>query len=139
MGRPRKTPAEKLNTLPQRYHPSRRIASWNLDWRSPIGIKVMAELLTLAQDLGGWENLSRQKQILVERVTHMALKCVEWETADYEGKPLPFDHGAYHNKVNALKGYLNDLGLERQARSAGRLDTSRYIARSSSTSSEASA
>src|SRR5207248_1903497 len=106
MGRPRKPPAEKAKTLPARYRQDQRIASWNLDWRSPIGIRVMSELLVLANDLGGWETLSRQKQILVERIVYHVIKLAEFETADFEGKPLPFERGVASNKANVLKGYL---------------------------------
>ncbi len=76
----------------------------------------MSELAVLADDAGGWENLSRQKQLLVERIVHHVIKLVEFETADFEGKPLPFDRGVASNKANVLKGYLKDLGLERSAR-----------------------
>jgi hypothetical protein len=116
MGRPRKPPAEKAKTLPARYRQDRRIASWDLDWRSPIAIRVMSELLVLANDLGGWESLSRQKQILVEKVTFLHLKTTEYETAVLEGKPPPFEPGVYSNKVNVLQGLLKALGLERAAR-----------------------
>jgi hypothetical protein len=116
MGRPRKPPAEKAKTLPARYRQDQRIASWNLDWRSPIAIRVMSELLVLANDLGGWDTLSRQKQILVEKITFLHLKTVEYETAVLEGQPPPFESGVYSNKVNVLQGLLRTVGLERKAR-----------------------
>src|SRR5437016_6085691 len=125
MGRPRKKPAEKANKLPARYRQDQRIASWPLDWTSELGITVMSELLVLANDLGGWETLSRQEQILVERVVFLYLWTTRYETAMFEGKPPPFDHGAYFNKVNTLHGHLKTLGLERRARNVGRLDTRR--------------
>ena len=116
MGRKRLPPAEKLRSLPTRYRPDRRIASWNIDWRTPVGIRVMGELLTLAQDLGGWDSLSRQKQILVERCTFLLLRTIEYEEAAMQGKPVPFDHGTYSNHCNVLLGHLRQLGIERQAR-----------------------
>lgn len=116
MGRPRKPPAEKAKTLPARYRQDQRIASWRLDWTSEIGIRVMSELLVLANDLGGWENLSRQRQILVERAVHHIIKLAEFETADFEGKPLPFDHGVASNKANVLSGLLTKLGLDHVAK-----------------------
>ena len=139
MGRPRKAVAEKANAIPMRYRPDCRIASWPLDWKSELGIKVESELLALANDLGGWHTLSRQRQILVEKVVFLYLWTSQYETALFQGNPLPFDHGAYFNKVNTLHGHLRTLGLERQARSAGRLDTSRYIARANPESTEAAA
>jgi hypothetical protein len=116
MGRRRKTPDEKANTLPAKYRPDSRVASWALDWTSELGVKVMGELVALSQDLGGWANLSRQRQILVEKVVFLYLWTVQYETALFEGKPPPFDHGAYFNKVNTLHGHLKTLGLERRAK-----------------------
>ena len=66
MPRRRQPLSEKLKTLPARYRPAQRMLSWDLAWDSALGIRVTSELLTLATDLGGWENLSRQRQILVE-------------------------------------------------------------------------
>jgi hypothetical protein len=118
MGYKRLKPTEKLNSLPARYRQDQRIASWDLDWRTPIGIRVMGELLTLATDLGGWENLSRQKQILVEKVVFLYLKTGDYETALFKGETLPFDAGTYSNKVNVLLGHLRTLGLDRVAKNA---------------------
>jgi hypothetical protein len=101
-----------------KYRPSERVASWPLDWKSALGIQVESELIALAQDLGGWETLSRQRQILVERVVFLYLWVMQYETALFEGKPPPFDHGAYFNKVNTLHGHLKTLGLDRQSRPA---------------------
>ena len=116
MGRPRLTPANKANALPARYSQGQRIPTWKLDWRSPIGIKVMGELLTLATDLGGWDTLSRQRQILVERATFLHLKINEYESALLIGEKPPFDAGTYSNKVNVLLGHLRALGLDRVAK-----------------------
>jgi len=109
----RLSPAEKLKTLPAKY--TRNIASWALDWRSPIGLRVMSELLTLAQDLGGWETLSRQEQILVERATFLSLKVSEFETAMLTGEPTKLDAGVHSNYCNVLSGILAKLGLKRRA------------------------
>jgi hypothetical protein len=122
MGRPRKTPDEKAKTLPAKYRPDRRIASWPLDWTSPLGVQVSGELTALAQDLGGWASLSRQKQILVEKVVFLYLWTTQYETALFKGEKPPFDHGAYFNKANTLHGHLKTLGLERQARPVQDLD-----------------
>lgn len=116
MGRPRKPVAEKANNLPAKYDPRRRLASWPIEWDSALGIKVESELLALANDLGGWPNLSRQRQILVEKAVFLYLWTVQYETALFEGKTPPFDHGAYFNKVNTLHGHLKTLGLDRRAR-----------------------
>jgi hypothetical protein len=115
MGRKRLSPAEKVKTLPATY--TERVTSWNLDWRSPIGIEVMSTLLSYAQDLGGWESLSRMEQTLVERITHMQLRVAAYETAKWEGTPTDLDDGTYSNLVSLLKGYLKDVGLKRRARS----------------------
>jgi hypothetical protein len=116
MGRQRKPVAEKANSLPIKYRTDRRVASWPLDWTSELGIRVESELLVLANDLGGWHSLSRQRQILLERVVFLYLWVTRYETALFQGKPLPFDHGAYFNKVNTLHGHLKTLGLDRLAR-----------------------
>ena len=116
MGRPRLTPEQKINRLPARYRADQRIASWPIAWDSALGIQVMGELLTLAQDLGGWQHLSRQRQILVEKATFLYLKTVEYETALLEGREPPFDAGTYSNKVNVLLGHLRTLGLDRVAK-----------------------
>jgi len=107
-------PGTKLTTLPPKY--TANVFGWDLDWRSPIAMKLAAEVLLLAQDLGGWDSLSRQKQILVERAAYLRLKTAQYETADMQGKPLPFDAGTYSNKANVLHGHLKTLGLERAAR-----------------------
>jgi hypothetical protein len=119
MGYKRLDATKKLTRLPERYRQDRRIPAWKLDWRSPLGIQVMGELLTLAQDVGGWETLSRQKQILVEKVTFLYLKTGEYETALLTGEKPPFDAGTYSNKVNVLLGHLRTLGLERVAKPVG--------------------
>lgn len=110
----RLNPAQKLSTLPAKY--TGNLFAWNLDWRSPIGMKIAAEVLLLAQDLGGWDSLSRQRQILVERAAYLRLKTAEYETAELTGKPLPFEAGTYSNKANVLLGHLKTLGLERQSK-----------------------
>ncbi len=115
MPRPRKTLAEKAANLPRKYRPSSRIASWPIEWDSALGIQVEGELIALSQDLGGWETLSRQRQILVERVVFLYLWVLQYETALMKGEKPPFDHGAYFNKVNTLHGHLKTLGLDRQA------------------------
>lgn len=114
MGYKRLKPVQKLKTLPAKY--TSNALGWDLDWRTPIAQRLSAEVLLLAQDLGGWENLSRQKQILVERAAYLRLKTAEYETADLQKQPPPFDGGTYSNKANVLSGVLNRLGLERQAR-----------------------
>ena len=116
MGRPRLKPSEKVNRLPARYRADQRIASWPLAWDSALGIKVMGELLTLAQDLGGWDRLSRQRQILVERVVFLHLKAVEYEAANLQGQSADLDAGTYSNYCNVLMGHLKNLGLDRVAR-----------------------
>ncbi len=119
MGRPRKTPAEKLKTLPLRYRAN--LFSWNLDWRTPVAQRLASEVLLIAQTYGGWEFLTRPKQILVERAAHLACQVAEWETAERLGTALPFDHGTYSNKANVLSGLISKLGLERIARPVGDL------------------
>lgn len=123
----RLAPAEKLKTLPAKY--TQRVASWDLDWRSPIGQQVMSDMLTLAQDLGGWDELSRMEQILVERATFISLKVSEYETAKLDGLPTSLQDGAYSNLCNVLSGLLAKLGLKRRARHVSALDYAASVAR----------
>jgi hypothetical protein len=110
----RLSPAAKLKSLPAKY--TQRVSSWDLDWRSPMGIQVMSELLTLAQDLGGWDELSRMEQILVERATFLSLKVSEFETAMLAGEPTKLDAGVHSNYCNVLSGILSKLGLKRRSK-----------------------
>lgn len=110
----RLTGAAKLASLPAQYRGN--MLGWDLDWRSPIGMRVSAEVYLLAEDLGGWETLSRQRQILVEKAAFLRLKTAEYETAVLKGEPPPYDAGAYSNKVNVLQGHLKTLGLDRKAK-----------------------
>jgi hypothetical protein len=123
----RLSPSEKLKTLPAKY--TERVSSWDLDWRSPIGQQVMSELLTLAQDLGGWDELSRMEQILVERATFLSLRVSEYETAKLDGKPATLDDGQYSASVNVLQGIVAKLGLKRRARHVSALDYAASVAR----------
>jgi len=122
----RLAPAEKLKTLPAKY--TERVSSWDLDWRSPIGQQVMSELLTLAQDLGGWDELSRMEQILVERATFLSLRVSEYETAKLDGKPTTLEDGQYSASVNVLQGIVAKLGLKRRSRQVSALDYAASVA-----------
>jgi hypothetical protein len=121
MGYKRLKSAEKIKSLPTKY--TSNALGWNLDWRTPVGMRLAAEVLLLAQDLGGWESLSRQRQILVERAAYLRIQTAAYETAHMKGEALPFDAGAYSNKCNVLLGHLRTLGLERQARNVPKLAT----------------
>jgi hypothetical protein len=112
----RLSPAEKLKTLPAKH--SRGVLTWDLDWRTPIGQRAMGELLIQADALGGWDELSPQKQKLVSRITYLSLKCSEFETSDLAGQKPKLEPGVYSNYVNVLGGLLSKLGLERVPRTA---------------------
>lgn len=117
MGRKRQPMSEKIKTLPARYRPEQRLLSWDIEWDSALGVRITSELAVLAADLGGWETLSRQRQILVEKAVFLYLKTSDYESALLRGDPPPFDAGAYSNKVNVLLGHLRQLGLDRVAKS----------------------
>jgi hypothetical protein len=114
MGYKRLKPADKIKSLPTKY--TSNVLCWDLDWRTPVGMRLAAEVLLLAQDLGGWESLSRQRQILVERAAYLRLQTAAYETAHMKGEALPFDAGTYSNKCNVLLGHLKTLGLDRIAK-----------------------
>jgi hypothetical protein len=113
MGYKRLSPGEKFKTLPAKYTTA---FVWNLDLRSPIGQRAVAELLTLADALGGWDAITPQEKALVTRATYLALKCAEFETADLQGLPTPMEKGTYSNFANVLSGILTKLGTTRRAR-----------------------
>jgi hypothetical protein len=115
MGRPLKIPAEKAKRLP-----ANRVnrLPWRIDMRSPAAIDIMTEAYLLANDLGGWEHLSRQKQIIVAKAAYLAVRTTRHESAKLEGKPSDIDDGVHSNQTNLLFGALNKLGLERQAKPA---------------------
>jgi len=112
----RLAPAAKLKTLPAKY--TSNAFAWDLDWRSPIGQRVMSEVLILADALGGWDEISPQEQKYVSRAVYLSIKCAEYEQADLEGKPTKMDAGTYSNHVNVLSGILSKLGSQRRARPA---------------------
>jgi hypothetical protein len=128
--------SEKPTQLPARYE---RLFAWPMDRRSKAVREVAADQVELWQDLGGVDALSAQKRWLCERVVYLRRRCLAYEAAVLGGTEPPMDAGTYSNHANVLMGYLRTLGLERQARSAGRLDTSRYIARANPESTEAAA
>ena len=99
--------------LPARY---RRGVLWNLDKRSEIAREVSADLVELAQDLGGWDSLSTQQRILCERIVFLRRRALAFESAVMGGREPPFEPGVYSNIANVLVGYLKALGLKRQAR-----------------------
>jgi hypothetical protein len=126
-------------TLPTKL-PARnkRLFPWKLDRRCVESREVASDLFELWQDLGGVENLSTQKRWLCLRVVRLHRYCVEYEEALDTGAKPRIDAGTYSNYCNVLQGHLRTLGLERKARDAGRLDTTRYTPRATS-SSEAAA
>jgi hypothetical protein len=82
-------------------------------------MRYAAEVLILAQNLGGWDALSHGDQILVEKAAYLRIRTVDYEVADLKGNPLPFDGGVYGNKANVLHGHLKTLYarvLKRQAK-----------------------
>jgi hypothetical protein len=115
----RMTMAEKVENLPKKYREG--FETWDLDWRSPIGQRVMADLAIRAQEYGGWDVLSRAERDLVEIVVHVRWDMACYEEARFEGEELPFDRGTYVNLASVLKGYLKDLGLKRRQKPVGSL------------------
>ena len=121
MGYKRLKPAQKLATLPGKFIRG-LFGSDLMDWSSSVGMAYATEVLRLAQDLGGWDSLSWQEQALVENAAYQRLKTREFQLADLQGKPLPFERGSYTNKANVLLGHLKTLGLKRQQRDMGNLE-----------------
>jgi hypothetical protein len=126
MGRKRLSPAAKLKTLPARY--TGNPFAWNLDWRSPIGMRVMSSLLILADAIGGWDEISPQEQIYVSRVVYMDITIADYEEAKLLGKPTNMTPGEYSNHVNVQSGLVSKLGSQRRARPAHGVQA--YLAKS---------
>lgn len=101
--------------LPARY---RTGFAWRLDRRSKLTRELAADMLELATDLGGFEALSAQQRILLERVVYLHRRAVEFETAVLAGGTPPYEAGTHSNIVNVLLGCLKALGLDRKARAA---------------------
>jgi hypothetical protein len=99
--------------LPARF---RQGFPWALDRRCKAVREVAADLVTLWQDLGGYDALSAQQLWLCERVVFIRQRVLAFESAALGGKDLPFEAGVYSNLANVLMGYLRTLGLERKAR-----------------------
>lgn len=115
--------AEKAKRLPKRYAAG---FPWRLDLSTAIGNELMAQLYRLATDVGGYENLSRQQQLLCERAAYIVVRLTEHESAVLTGKPSTLDDGVHSNQTSLLVGILNKLGLERKARPT---DLSAYLKR----------
>jgi hypothetical protein len=115
MGRPHKSPSERAKRLPA-THVNR--LPWRIDLRSPAAIEIMTEAYLLANDLGGWETLSRQRQLIVARAAYLAVRVTEHESDKLAGRPTTFDEGVHSNQTSLLFGALNKLGLDRQAKPA---------------------
>ena len=99
--------------LPARY---RTGFAWRLDRRAKLTRELAADMLELATDLGGFDALSAQQRILLERVVFLHRRAVEYETAVLTGAKPPYESGTHSNVCNVLMGCLKALGLERKAR-----------------------
>ena len=117
----------KPTELPARY---RERFAWKLDRRCMAVRELAADLVSLWQDLGGYDCLSTQERVLVERVAYLRRRVLDYETAVIHNAtradgapelPLPMDAGTYSNHVNVLLGLMRALGLERRAKPTRRL------------------
>jgi hypothetical protein len=112
--------------LPARF---RQGFPWALDRRCKVVREVAADLLTLWQDLGGYEGLSTQQLWLCERVVFLRRRMLAYESAILSGTDAPMSAGEFSNFANVAQGHLKALGLQRQARLVDGLQS--FLARAS--------
>jgi hypothetical protein len=114
----------KLTTqLPAEYS-----ADWleRIDKRTKIWRAILPRIQKLEEDAGGAENLTHAKRSLVRRAAFLELLCETQEMRFTAGESA--DVGAYTQAFNSMQGAYKTLGcLERVARTAEKLDTSRYL------------
>jgi len=97
-----------------------RAVKGNLDGRSIVSRAVRDLRVALIADLGGPENLSTQKSLILDRAVAKVFKCQGIETALYEGEELsPHTISLYLALSNSLRKDLSALGLARVARRIG--------------------
>jgi len=106
----------KALDLPRQYGRTGVVAK--LDPRSGIAKALRHRVQLLSIDLG--EDLSRQQQLLVERVAWIELHLARTELEIIDGKRA-FSATEYATLVNALTGLLRTLGVRRVPRDVPRL------------------
>lgn len=106
----------KTLDLPRQYGRTGVVAK--LDPRSGVAKALRMRVELLKSDLGG--DLSRQQQLLVERVAWLELHLARMEIEIVDGKRA-LSATEYTAMVNALTGLLRTLGVKRVARDVPRL------------------
>jgi len=92
----------------------------DLDGRSIVSRAVKELRAALVNDMGGEQNLSTQKSLILDRAVAKVFRCQAIETALYEGQELsPHTIGMYLALSNSLRKDLAALGLNRVARRIG--------------------
>lgn len=106
----------KTLDLPRQYGRTGVVAK--LDPRSGVAKALRMRVELLKSDLGG--DLSRQQQLLVERVAWLEMHLARMELEIVDGKRV-LSAAEYTAMVNALTGLLRTLGVKRVARDVPRL------------------
>ena len=101
----------KQGTVPNKFAPQWLAA---LDARTTVAQTMRARYAEMTNDLGGADNLSLAKRILVERALWLLYWLETQEQALAQGEA--FDAAKWTQGANSLQGILAKLGLERQAR-----------------------
>jgi len=98
----------------------KRAVQGSLDGRSLVSRAVKDLRAALISDMGGEQNLSTQKSLILDRAVAKVFRCQAIETALYEGQELsPHTIGLYLALSNSLRKDLSALGLNRVARRIG--------------------
>ena len=111
----------KQGTVPDKFAPQWLAA---LDARTTVAQTMRSRYTEMCSDLGGADNLSLAKRILVERALWLLYWLETQEQALAQGEA--FDAAKWTQGANSLQGILAKLGLERQAREVSLSD---YLAK----------
>ena len=107
----------KPATKPQR---PAQVAAFNVGWlatldkRTALFQSLAARLHQLHEDLGGFDALSVQKQVLCERAVFLEMRVRDIESRAVAGEDVNWS--TYGFLVNALGALMAKLGLERKVR-----------------------
>lgn len=108
--------AHRPRELPDDFEPG---IIRQLDQRTQVARQLQARLYGLADDLGGWDHLSFQKKVLVERIIWMEHHLRRLDSKAVQGEDVL---AQLTQMQNSLVGLLRTVGLEREVRTVNSLE-----------------
>jgi hypothetical protein len=102
-----------MTQLPARV---RRGVAWNVDKRCKAVREYAYDMVRLGECLGGFDQLSEQKQWIVEEAAYWHWRLLQNRSAVLSGRPPTLTPGEHQNGTSTMLGLLSKLGIERQAR-----------------------